>query len=78
MRGVYCVVTGVYTTEAEIEMVFFNLLTSQVMDRLHKKHMLTEIAFILECIDIYIFIQMTSKVIGPYMFSNFSNSDDRG
>ena len=24
MRGVYCVVTGVYTTEAEIEMVVFN------------------------------------------------------
>ena len=24
MRGVYCVVTGVYTTEAEIEVVVFN------------------------------------------------------
>ena len=24
MRGVYCVVTGVYTTEAEIEVVEFN------------------------------------------------------
>ena len=41
------------------------------MDRLHKKHMFTEIAFILECIYTYILIQMTSKVIGPYMFSSF-------
>ena len=42
------------------------------MDRLHKKqYMLTEIAFILECIDTYILIQTTSKVIGPYMFSSF-------
>ena len=40
------------------------------MDRLHKKpYMLTEIAFILECKDTYILIQMTSKVIGPYMLN---------
>ena len=38
MRGVYYVVTGVYTTEAEIEVVELGIfLTSQVMDRLHKK-----------------------------------------
>ena len=42
------------------------------MDRLHKKqYMLTEIAFILDCIDTYILIQMTSNIIGPYMFSSF-------
>ena len=38
MRGVYFVLTGVYTTEAEIEVVelrFF--LISQVMDGLYKK-----------------------------------------
>ena len=48
-------------------------LIYQVMDRLHKKeYMLTEIALILECIDtyMYILIQMTSKVIGPNMFSS--------
>ena len=38
MRGVYYVVTGVYTTEAEIEVVELRIfLISQVMDRLHKK-----------------------------------------
>ena len=38
MRGVYYVVTGVYTTEAEIEVVVLGFfLISQVMDRLHKK-----------------------------------------
>ena len=47
-------------------------LISRVMDRLHKKqYMLTEKAFILECIDTYILIQMTSKVVGPYMLSSF-------
>ena len=46
------------------------------MDRLHKKqYMLTEIAFILECIGTYILIQMTSKVIG-YMFSSFRKHFD--
>ena len=38
MRGVYSVVTGVYTTEAEIQVVVLGFfLISQVMDRLHKK-----------------------------------------
>ena len=38
MRGVYYVVTGVYTTEAEIEVVVLEFfIISQIMDRLHKK-----------------------------------------
>ena len=38
MRGVYYVVTWVYTTEAEIEVVELRIfLISQVMDRLRKK-----------------------------------------
>ena len=38
MGGVYYVLTGVYTTEADIEVVVLGFfLISQVMDRLHKK-----------------------------------------
>ena len=38
MQGVFYVVTGVYTTEAEIEVVVLGFfLISQVMDRFHKK-----------------------------------------
>ena len=38
MRGVYYVVTGLYTTEAEIEVVVLGFfIISQVMDKLHKK-----------------------------------------
>ena len=38
MRGVYNVVTGVYTTEGEIEVVVLGFfLISQVMDRFYKK-----------------------------------------